>query len=53
MAATLGKSGIQPLREGCFDPVMTVDILDLSIEEKSSQQVDGGLEGAEWSLLGF
>jgi hypothetical protein len=35
MAATLGRSGIQPPQEGCLDPVITVDILDLIIEEKS------------------
>jgi len=34
MAATLGRSGIQPPREGCLDPVITVDILELRIEEK-------------------
>jgi hypothetical protein len=38
MAATLGKSGIQPPREGWLDPVMTVDILELRIEEKCSAQ---------------
>ena len=35
MAATLGRSGIQPPCEGCFDPVITVDIPELRIEEKS------------------
>jgi len=35
MAATLSRSGIQPPREDCLDPVITVDILDLRIEEKS------------------
>jgi hypothetical protein len=42
MAATLDRSGIQPPREGCLDPVITVDILDLSIEEKWNQQVAEG-----------
>jgi len=36
MAATLGRSGIQPPREGCLDPVITVDILEQRIEEKFS-----------------
>jgi hypothetical protein len=35
MAATLGRSGIQLPRENCLDPVITVDILELRIEEKS------------------
>ncbi len=39
MAATLGRSGIQPPREGCFYPVIAVDILDQRIEEKSGLQV--------------
>jgi len=38
MAATLGRSGIQPPREGCLDPVITVDILDQRIEEKYDSQ---------------
>jgi hypothetical protein len=37
MAATLGRSGIQPPREGCLDPVITVDILEQRIEEKYDQ----------------
>jgi hypothetical protein len=41
MAATLGRSGIQPPRESCLDPVITVDILELRIEEKSDQHVNG------------
>jgi hypothetical protein len=40
MAATLGRSGIQPPRESCLDPVITVDILELRIEEKSDQHVN-------------
>jgi hypothetical protein len=40
MAATLGRAGIQPPRESCLDPVITVDILELRIEEKSGQQAD-------------
>jgi hypothetical protein len=40
MAATLGRSGIQPPREGCLDPVITVDILELRIEEKSDPHVN-------------
>jgi hypothetical protein len=36
MAATLGRSGIQPPWEGCFDPVITIDIPELRIEEKSA-----------------
>jgi hypothetical protein len=39
MAATLVRSGIQPPREGCLDPVITVDILELIIEEKSDWHV--------------
>jgi hypothetical protein len=39
MAATLGRSGIQPPSEGCFDPVITVLILELRIEEKFVSQV--------------
>ena len=39
MAATLDRSGIQPPWEGCLDPVITVDILELRIEEKSDQYV--------------
>ncbi|MGE8154246.1 hypothetical protein ACQKP5_23775 [Pseudomonas vancouverensis] len=39
MAATLGRAGVQPLHEGCFDPVMAVDILELRIEEKSEPAV--------------
>ncbi|MBV4473707.1 hypothetical protein N8H74_18985 [Pseudomonas sp. B2M1-30] len=35
MAATLGEAGIQPTREGCFDPVM-LNVLELRIEEKFS-----------------
>jgi len=35
MAATLIDSAVQPPREGCLDPVMTVDIPELRIEEKS------------------
>jgi hypothetical protein len=35
MAATLGEAGIQPPREDWLDPVITVDILELRIEEKS------------------
>jgi hypothetical protein len=35
MAATLGSAVVQPPREGCLDPVITVDILELRIEEKS------------------
>ncbi|RON58096.1 hypothetical protein BK667_02435 [Pseudomonas frederiksbergensis] len=38
MAATLGRSGIQPPWEGCFDPVITVLILELRIEEKFAPQ---------------
>jgi hypothetical protein len=38
MAATLGRSGIQPPREGCFDPVITLDIPEQRIEEKSGLQ---------------
>jgi hypothetical protein len=38
MAATLGRSGIQPPQEGCLDPVITVDILALRIEEKYGLQ---------------
>jgi len=38
MAATLGRSGIQPSWEGCFDPVIAVPILELRIEEKFAQQ---------------
>ncbi|MFJ2687065.1 hypothetical protein ACIOYV_25400 [Pseudomonas sp. NPDC087342] len=38
MAATLGRSGIQPPSEGCFDPVITVLILELRIEEKFVSQ---------------
>ncbi|WPN58867.1 hypothetical protein [Pseudomonas sp. P9_31] len=40
MAATLGRSGIQPPREGCLDPVITVDVLELRIEEKFGSHVD-------------
>ncbi|PQP02944.1 hypothetical protein C5612_17535 [Pseudomonas frederiksbergensis] len=40
MAATLGRSGIQPPREGCLDPVITVDILEQRIEEKSGSHAD-------------
>jgi hypothetical protein len=39
MAATLGRSGIQPPREDCLDPVITVDILELIIEEKFDRYV--------------
>ncbi|CAI8763283.1 hypothetical protein EMIT0P74_150053 [Pseudomonas sp. IT-P74] len=49
MAATLGRSGIQPPWEGCFDPVITVDILEQRIEEKSGLQTGAGPKGAEWS----
>ncbi|MNS62752.1 hypothetical protein D3C72_958260 [compost metagenome] len=38
MAATLGRSGIQPPREGCFDPVITVPVLEQRIEEKCGMQ---------------
>ncbi|PAU59071.1 hypothetical protein BZL43_10855 [Pseudomonas sp. PICF141] len=40
MAATLGRSGIQPPREGCLDPVITVDILEQIIEEKSGSHAN-------------
>jgi hypothetical protein len=40
MAATLGKSGIQPPREGCLDPVITVDVLEQIIEEKCGSHAD-------------
>jgi hypothetical protein len=40
MAATLVRSGIQPPRESCLDPVITVDILELRIEEKSDPHVN-------------
>jgi hypothetical protein len=36
MAATLGRAVVQPPREGCFDPVITIDIPELRIEEKSA-----------------
>jgi len=49
MAATLGRSGIQPPWEGCFDPVITIDILELRIEEKSALQAEARPKGAEWS----
>jgi hypothetical protein len=42
MAATLGRSGIQPPREGCLDPVITVDILEQRIEEKFSSHAARG-----------
>jgi hypothetical protein len=40
MAATLGRSGLQPPREGCLDPVITVDILEQIIEEKSGSHAN-------------
>ncbi|MGF6224239.1 hypothetical protein [Pseudomonas frederiksbergensis] len=40
MAATLDRSGIQPPREGCLDPVITVDILEQIIEEKSGSHAN-------------
>jgi hypothetical protein len=53
MAAALGSSGVQPPGEDWLDPVMTVDVLGMSIEEKSNQQVERVQAGAEWSLLVF
>jgi hypothetical protein len=40
MAATLGRSGIQPPSEGCFDPVITVLVLEQRIEEKYEMQAN-------------
>jgi hypothetical protein len=40
MAATLGRSDIQPPWGGCFDPVITVLVLEQRIEEKNVLQTN-------------
>jgi hypothetical protein len=37
MAAPLGRSAVQPPEGSCLDPVMTLLILELRIEEKFEQ----------------